>query len=62
MCLITAISSSRFGYANDDELDGFFDAGMLAHALKELQGDKERGRDKTAKRRLVGKSLKLNEY
>jgi carnitine O-acetyltransferase len=41
--------------------DGFFDAGMLLHALKELSAGRER-REKPPKRRLVGKKLKLNEY
>ncbi|KAL1955779.1 hypothetical protein VTO42DRAFT_8099 [Malbranchea cinnamomea] len=39
---------------------GFFDAGMLLHALRELSG-RER-REKPPKRRLVGKMLKVNEY
>ncbi|KAM5455694.1 carnitine O-acetyltransferase yat1 [Microsporum audouinii] len=41
---------------------GFFDAGMLLHALKEVRtGEKEDGKA-SSPRRLVGKSLKLNEY
>ncbi|OJD18285.1 hypothetical protein AJ78_01661 [Emergomyces pasteurianus Ep9510] len=50
------------GDAEDDELGGygFFDAGMLLHALKGLQSDRDR--DKPPKRKLVGKVLKLNEY
>lgn len=42
-------------------LDGFFDAGMLLHALKGVSAERERG-DKPAKRRFVGKKLHLNEY
>lgn len=40
---------------------GFFDAGMLLHALKGVSADRERG-DKPQKRRFVGKKLHLNEY
>ncbi|KAJ5127163.1 mitochondrial carnitine O-acetyltransferase [Penicillium atrosanguineum] len=40
---------------------GFFDAGMLLHALKGVSADRERG-DKPEKRRFVGKKLHLNEY
>ena len=43
------------------DADGFFDAGMLLHALKELSGRESR-REKPVKKRLVGKMLKLNEY
>lgn len=39
---------------------GFFDAGMLLHALKELKVDRDRAEKPS--RRLVGKMLKLNEY
>lgn len=39
---------------------GFFDAGMLLHALRELSGRDRR--EKAPKRRLVGKMLKVNEY
>jgi carnitine O-acetyltransferase len=42
--------------------DGFFDAGMLLHALKGLNADRERGSDKPERRRFVGKKLRLNEY
>lgn len=42
--------------------DGFFDAGMLLHALKGLNAERERSTDKPAKRRVVGKKLNLNEY
>ncbi|KAJ5677146.1 mitochondrial carnitine O-acetyltransferase [Penicillium maclennaniae] len=40
---------------------GFFDAGMLLHALKGVSADRER-REKPEKRRFVGKKLHLNEY
>ncbi|WEW55858.1 carnitine O-acetyltransferase yat1 [Emydomyces testavorans] len=52
------------GYLDDDGMGGygFFDAGMLLHALQEIQEDSEGGRDKASKRKLVGKTLKLNEY
>lgn len=42
-------------------LDGFFDAGMLLHALKGVTAEREH-REKPAKRRFVGKKLHLNEY
>ncbi|PGH01626.1 hypothetical protein AJ79_07874 [Helicocarpus griseus UAMH5409] len=50
------------GEVEDDGMGGygFFDAGMLLHALKELNADRER--DKPPKRKLVGKRLKINEY
>ncbi|EEH08271.1 carnitine acetyl transferase [Histoplasma capsulatum G186AR] len=50
------------GDVEDDGMGGygFFDAGMLLHALKGLQADRDR--DKPPKRKLVGKVLKLNEY
>ncbi|KAK2781019.1 hypothetical protein FQN53_000872 [Emmonsiellopsis sp. PD_33] len=50
------------GEMDDDGMGGygFFDAGMLLHALKELHGDRDR--DKPPKKKLVGKKLKLNEY
>ncbi|PGG96395.1 carnitine O-acetyltransferase [Blastomyces parvus] len=50
------------GEVEDDGMGGygFFDAGMLLHALKGLQADRDR--DKPPKRKLVGKVLKLNEY
>lgn len=43
------------------DLDGFFDAGMLLHALKGVSAERERG-DQPAKRRFVGKKLHLNDY
>ena len=45
----------------DEILDGFFDAGMLLHALKDVTAERERA-DKPAKRRVVGKKLDLNEH
>lgn len=42
--------------------DGFFDAGMLLHALKGLNTDRERNGEKPERRRFVGKKLRLNEY
>nr|KMM67943.1 carnitine O-palmitoyltransferase 2 [Coccidioides posadasii RMSCC 3488] len=52
------------GCFDDDGMGGygFFDAGMLLQALQELQEVRERGRDKKSRRRLVGKTLKLNDY
>ncbi|KAI9923609.1 hypothetical protein MW887_008531 [Aspergillus wentii] len=51
------------GEIEDDGMGGygFFDAGMLLHALKGVNAERERG-DKPAKRRFVGKKLHLNEY
>ena len=43
-------------------LDGFFDAGMLLHALKGLNAEREQRGEKPARRRFVGKKLHLNEY
>ncbi|KAL1978885.1 hypothetical protein VTN31DRAFT_1744 [Thermomyces dupontii] len=40
---------------------GFFDAGMLFHALKGVQ-ERERTHEKSTRRRFVGKKLQLNEY
>ncbi|KAJ5491177.1 mitochondrial carnitine O-acetyltransferase [Penicillium diatomitis] len=40
---------------------GFFDAGMLLHALKGVNAERERN-DKPARRKFVGKKLHLNEY
>ncbi|OJJ49855.1 hypothetical protein ASPZODRAFT_128406 [Penicilliopsis zonata CBS 506.65] len=50
------------GDIDDDGMGGygFFDAGMLLHALKGVS-ERDRG-DKPAKRRFVGKKLQLNEY
>ena len=43
------------------DTDGFFDAGMLLHALKGVNADRERG-EKPTRRRFVGKKLHLNDY
>ncbi|PKX94135.1 choline/carnitine O-acyltransferase [Aspergillus novofumigatus IBT 16806] len=50
------------GDIEDDGMGGygFFDSGMLLHALKGLSVDRERA-DKPAKRRFIGKKLRLNE-
>jgi hypothetical protein len=45
----------------DNFADGFFDAGMLLHALKGVQADRDRA-EKPARRRPVGKKLQLAEY
>ncbi|KAE8135105.1 Choline/Carnitine o-acyltransferase-domain-containing protein [Aspergillus pseudotamarii] len=52
------------GEIEDDGMGGygFFDAGMLLHALKGLNTDRERNGDKPERRRFVGKKLRLNEY
>ncbi|KAF9885086.1 hypothetical protein FE257_000726 [Aspergillus nanangensis] len=52
------------GDLEDDGMGGygFFDAGMLLHALKGLNAERERGGDKPERRRFVGKKLRLNEY
>lgn len=42
--------------------DGFFDAGMLLHALKGLHAERERGGEKPQRRRPVGKKLSLTDY
>ncbi|RWQ93629.1 carnitine acetyl transferase [Paecilomyces variotii] len=41
---------------------GFFDAGMLLHALKGLHAERERGGEKPQRRRPVGKKLSLTDY
>ena len=46
---------------NSRHSDGFFDAGMLLHALKGVGADRERG-EKPARRKLVGKKLHLSDY
>lgn len=53
-------SCGRFGMLTD-QLDGFFDAGMLLHALKGVAADRERG-EKPMRRRPVGKKLTLTDY
>ncbi|EAW07599.1 choline/carnitine O-acyltransferase [Aspergillus clavatus NRRL 1] len=59
----TETPTTYSGDLEDDGMGGygFFDAGMLLHALKGLNVDRERG-DKPAKRRFVGKKLRLNDY
>ncbi|KAJ5332507.1 uncharacterized protein N7506_006290 [Penicillium brevicompactum] len=59
----TPTSAAESSYIEDDGMGGygFFDAGMLLHALKGLGADRE-SREKPAKRRFVGKKLHLNEY
>ncbi|KAL4754916.1 hypothetical protein BDW72DRAFT_200326 [Aspergillus terricola var. indicus] len=60
----TETPTTDSGDMDDDGMGGygFFDAGMLLHALKGLNVDRERGGDKTPRRRFVGKKLRLNEY
>ncbi|KAL5049728.1 hypothetical protein BDW71DRAFT_153426 [Aspergillus fruticulosus] len=60
----TETPTTDSGDIDDDGMGGygFFDAGMLLHALKGLNADRERGGDKTPRRRFVGKKLRLNEY
>ncbi|EFE31503.1 uncharacterized protein ARB_01651 [Trichophyton benhamiae CBS 112371] len=41
---------------------GFFDAGMLLHALKGVRTDEREDSKASSPRRLVGKSLKFSEY
>ncbi|KAJ6145477.1 hypothetical protein N7470_009372 [Penicillium chermesinum] len=52
------------GDLEDDGMGGygFFDAGMLLHALKGVDAEREQRGEKPAKRRFVGKKLHLNEY
>ncbi|CAG8427299.1 unnamed protein product [Penicillium salamii] len=59
----TPTSAAESSYIEDDGMGGygFFDAGMLLHALKGLSADRE-SREKPPKRRFVGKKLHLNEY
>lgn len=47
---------------NSEHLDGFFDAGMLLHALKGVRTDEREDSKASSPRRLVGKSLKFSEY
>ncbi|PLB36472.1 choline/carnitine O-acyltransferase [Aspergillus candidus] len=51
------------GEVDDDGMGGygFFDAGMLLHALKGVSADRERA-DRPERRRFVGKKLRLNDY
>jgi carnitine O-acetyltransferase len=59
----TPTTTTDSGEIEDDGMGGygFFDAGMLLHALKGVSAERERG-DKPAKRKFVGKKLHLNEY
>ncbi|KAJ5640883.1 hypothetical protein N7528_000508 [Penicillium herquei] len=59
----TPNTTTDSGEMEDDGMGGygFFDAGMLLHALKGVNAEREQ-RDKPAKRRFVGKKLHLNEY
>jgi carnitine O-acetyltransferase len=59
----TPTTTTDSGELEDDGMGGygFFDAGMLLHALKGVSAERERG-DKPAKRKFVGKKLHLNEY
>ncbi|KAL4809399.1 Choline/Carnitine o-acyltransferase-domain-containing protein [Aspergillus unguis] len=59
----TETPTTDSGEMEDDGMGGygFFDAGMLLHALKGLTHDRERS-DKPERRRFVGKKLRLNEY
>ncbi|KAJ5224637.1 uncharacterized protein N7469_008140 [Penicillium citrinum] len=41
---------------------GFFDAGMLLHALKGVNAEREQRGEKTERKKFVGKKLHLNEY
>ncbi|KAL6234451.1 hypothetical protein BDW75DRAFT_241065 [Aspergillus navahoensis] len=60
----TETPTTDSGEIDDDGMGGygFFDAGMLLHALKGLNVDRERSGDKAPRRRFVGKKLRLNEY
>lgn len=42
--------------------DGFFDAGMLLHALKGAHVDRERAAENPTRRQPVGKKLRIAEY
>ncbi|KAL4956745.1 Choline/Carnitine o-acyltransferase-domain-containing protein [Aspergillus filifer] len=59
----TETPTTDSGEMEDDGMGGygFFDAGMLLHALKGMSVDRERP-DKPERRRFVGKKLRLNEY
>ncbi|KAL5342350.1 Choline/Carnitine o-acyltransferase-domain-containing protein [Aspergillus crustosus] len=60
----TETPTTDSGEIDDDGMGGygFFDAGMLLHALKGLHVERDRGGDKPERRRFVGKKLRLNEY
>lgn len=59
----TETPTTDSGELDDDGMGGygFFDAGMLLHALKGVSAERERG-EKPAKRRVVGKKLHLTDY
>ncbi|KAJ5166822.1 mitochondrial carnitine O-acetyltransferase [Penicillium canariense] len=59
----TPTTMTDSGEMDDDGMGGygFFDAGMLLHALKGVNAQRERG-EKPARRRFVGKKLHLNDY
>jgi carnitine O-acetyltransferase len=46
----------------NDPSDGFFDAGMLLHALKGVHVGRERAAEKPPRRQPVGKKLQIAEY
>ncbi|KAJ5135641.1 uncharacterized protein N7515_004919 [Penicillium bovifimosum] len=60
----TPTSAAESSYMEDDGMGGygFFDAGMLLHALKGLSAERESRGSKPARRRFVGKKLHLNDY
>ncbi|KAJ5682272.1 hypothetical protein N7462_005437 [Penicillium macrosclerotiorum] len=60
----TPNTTTDSGEIEDDGMGGygFFDAGMLLHALKGISAEREQRRDQPAKRKFVGKKLHLNEY
>ncbi|KAJ5091710.1 hypothetical protein NUU61_006580 [Penicillium alfredii] len=60
----TPTTTTDSGDIEDDGMGGygFFDAGMLLHALKGLNAEREQRGEKPMKRRFVGKKLHLNEY
>ncbi|KAJ5578097.1 mitochondrial carnitine O-acetyltransferase [Penicillium hispanicum] len=60
----TPTTTTDSGELEDDGMGGygFFDAGMLLHALKGVSAERESRGEKPAKRKFVGKKLHLNEY
>lgn len=61
----TETPTTDSGDVEDDGMGGygFFDAGMLLHALKGVHGERQRtGTEKVERRRPVGKKLQLAEY
>ncbi|KAI1836254.1 hypothetical protein DTO006G1_2463 [Penicillium roqueforti] len=60
----TPTSAAESSYMEDDGMGGygFFDAGMLLHALKGLSAEREQRGEKSVRRRFVGKKLHLNDY